>query len=119
MAEALLRAWDKPHSRKIASVIARGMGETHRQVIAATAEVRDELGVLFARWIKQGHIDPALGTPERLAWELFAPTAYVRLLYLHAEADAATRAAGGQLVREHLEFFISAVFDRRHAKEIR
>jgi AcrR family transcriptional regulator len=117
LAEALLRAWDKPQSRKIASVIARGLGETHLQVIAATEQVQDDLAVLFARWIEHGHIDPARGTPEWLAWELFAPTAYVRLVYLHAEADPATRAAGGRLVREHLQFFISVVFDRTPVQE--
>jgi AcrR family transcriptional regulator len=119
LAEGLLRAWDTPQSRKIASVIARGLGETHLQVIAATEQVTGEIGGLFARWIEQGHIDPAQGTPERLAWELFAPTAYVRLLYLHAEADAATRIAGGRLIRQHLQFFITAVFDGRHVEEMK
>lgn len=110
VAEALIRAWDELQARQIASVLARALGETHLEIIAATAQVRDQLAQLFRRWIDEGHIDPARGTPDQLAWELFAPSAFVRLLYLHAEADSATRRAGHELVRRHVAFFIDAVF---------
>jgi hypothetical protein len=103
----------------LASVVARALGETHADIITATGRVRSQLGQLFARWIDQGHIDPAKGTPDQLAWELFAPSAYVRLLYLHAEANAATRLAGRDLVHRHLEFFIATVFNGTHDQEIR
>jgi hypothetical protein len=65
---------------------------------------------LLAQWVRSGHIRDDRGTPEQLAWELFAPSAFVRLLYLHTEAAPATRRAGHQLLRRHLEFFISTVF---------
>lgn len=110
VAEALIRTWDQPQARQIASVIARALGDTHIEIITATMRVRDQLAALFGRWMDQGHIVPARGTPDQLAWELFAPSAYVRLLYLHAEADAATRLAGHEFVRRHLEFFIDTVF---------
>ena len=118
-AEVLLRGWDQPPARQIASVVARALGETHADIITATGRVRSQLGQLFAHWIDQGHIDPAKGTPDQLAWELFAPSAYVRLLYLHAEANAAIRLAGRDLVHRHLEFFIVTVFNGTHDKEIR
>lgn len=117
LAEALIRAWDEPRARQIASVVARALGDTHVETITATMRVRDQVAVLFGRWIDQGRIAPAKGTPDQLAWELFAPSAYVRLLYLHAEADAATRLAGHELVRRHLEFFIGTVFGATGTKE--
>lgn len=119
LAKALLQAWDEPQARQIASVLARALGETHVDIITATMRVREQLGRLFTRWIDQGHIDPAKGTPDQLAWELFAPSAYVRLLYLHAEANAGTRLTGRDLVHRHLEFFIATVFNGAHDKEIR
>ncbi|MEU2611484.1 helix-turn-helix domain-containing protein [Micromonospora sp. NPDC007271] len=119
VAEALIRAWDEPRARQIASVVARALGDTHVETITATMQVRDQLAALFRRWIDQGHVASAKGSPDQLAWELFAPSAYVRLLYLHAEADAATRLAGHELVRRHLEFFIDTVFNGTDDKETR
>jgi len=113
VSEALIRAWDEIEARQIASVLARALGETHLEIIAAMVRVRDQLAQLFRRWIDEGRIDPDRGTPEQLAWELFAPSAFVRLLYLHAEAEAATRRAGHELVRRHVEFFIDTAFLRR------
>jgi AcrR family transcriptional regulator len=119
VSEALIKAWDSLQARQIASVLARALGDTHLEVIAATGGVRDQLARLFGRWIGEGRIDPARGTPDQLAWELFAPTAFVRLLYLHAEASSGTRRAGHELVRRHLEFFIGTVFGGSHDKETR
>jgi AcrR family transcriptional regulator len=108
--EQLLRAWDQPRARRLTSVLARAIGDTHTRVIAATGQVQQELARLFARWVQSGQLPADRGTPEQLAWELFAPSAFVRLLYLHAEAAPATRRAGHQLLRRHLEFFIATVF---------
>lgn len=110
VAEAMLRGWDTAQARQIASILTRALGDTHLETIAATTHVRDRLAAHFDRWIEQGWIDRSVGTPQQLAWELFAASAYVRLLYLHAESDAATRRAGQELVRGHLEFFIDTVF---------
>lgn len=119
VAEAMIRAWDTVQARRIASVLARALGDTHIETIAATMRVRDQLAALFRRWIDQGRIDASVGTPEQLAWELFAPSAYVRLVYLHADSDGATRRAGNQLIRAHLEFFIGTVFQARAGEERR
>jgi hypothetical protein len=72
--------------------------------------VQQQMARLFAQWAQAGNIPADRGTPQQLAWELFAPSAFVRLLYLHAEAAPATRRAGHQLLRRHLEFFIATVF---------
>jgi hypothetical protein len=79
-------------------------------VIAVTGQVQQQLARLFAQWVQAGGIPADRGTPEQLAWELFAPSAFVRLLYLHTDAAPATRRAGHQLFRRHLEFFITTVF---------
>jgi AcrR family transcriptional regulator len=111
--EQLLRAWDRPRARRLTSVLARSIGDTHTRVIAAAGQVQQEMAGLFARWMQSGQLPADRGTPEQLAWELFAPSAFVRLLYLHAEAAPATRRAGHQLLRRHLEFFIATVFATR------
>jgi hypothetical protein len=65
---------------------------------------------VFAAWIEAGRIRAGRGTPTQLAWELFAASAFVRLLYLHAEASPETRRTGHQLIRTHIEFVIATVF---------
>jgi AcrR family transcriptional regulator len=108
--EQLLAAWDQPRARQLTSVLARAVGETHARVIAAAGRVQQEIARLFAEWMEAGRIPAGRGTPEQLAWELFAGSAFVRLLYLHAEASPETRRVGHQLIRTHLEFVIAAVF---------
>ncbi len=108
--DQLLRAWDQPRARRLTSVLARSIGDTHTQVIAATEQVQRQMARLFAQWVQAGNIPGNRWTPEQLAWELFAPSAFVRLLYLHTEATPATRRAGHELLRRHLEFFIATVF---------
>jgi AcrR family transcriptional regulator len=108
--DQLLAAWDEPRARRMTSVLARAVGDTHAQVIAAAGQVQQEIAHLFAGWMEAGRIRAGRGTPTQLAWELFAASAFVRLLYLHAEASAETRRAGHQLIRTHIEFVIATVF---------
>jgi AcrR family transcriptional regulator len=110
MGEQLLAAWDEPRARQLTSVLARAVGDTHVRVIAAAGRVQQEIARLFAEWMEAGRIPAGRGTPEQLAWELFAGSAFVRLLYLHAEASPETRRVGHQLIRTHLEFVIATVF---------
>ena len=44
---------------------------------------------------------------EHLVWELLAPVAYVRLLYLHGRATEEERCAGRRLVERHVDYFLS------------
>jgi AcrR family transcriptional regulator len=108
--DQLLAAWDVPRARRMTSVLARAVGDTHAQVIAAAGQVQQEIAHLFAGWMEAGRIRAGRGTPTQLAWELFAASAFVRLLYLHAEASPETRRTGQQLIRTHIELVIATVF---------
>ncbi|HET6754384.1 MAG TPA: TetR family transcriptional regulator [Jiangellaceae bacterium] len=108
--DQLLAAWDQPRARRLTSVLARAVGDTHARVIAAAGQVQQEIAHLFAGWVEAGRIPAGRGTPTQLAWELFAANAFVRLLYLHAEASPETRRVGHQLIRAHLEFVIATMF---------
>ncbi len=110
MGDRLIAGWDEPRARRLTSVLARAVGDTHARVIAAAGQVQQEIARLFAGWMEAGRIPAGRGTPTQLAWELFAASAFVRLLYLHAEASQETRRAGHQLLRAHLEFVIATVF---------
>ena len=110
MGERLLTAWDKPRTRRLTSVLVRAIGDTHAQVIAAAGQVQQELAQLFVTWTGNGRIPAGRGTPEQLAWELFGGSAFIRLLYLHADATPATRREGHRLLRQHLDYFIATVF---------
>jgi AcrR family transcriptional regulator len=110
MGEQLLAAWDEPRARRLTSVLARAVGDTHAQAIAAAGQVQQEIARVFAGWMEAGRIPAGRGTPTQLAWELFAGSAFVRLLYLHAEASPEIRRAGHQLIRTHIEFVIATVF---------
>jgi AcrR family transcriptional regulator len=108
--DQLLAAWDEPRAQRMTSVLARAVGDTHARVIAAAGQVQQEIAQLFAGWMEAGRIQADRGTPAQLAWELFAASAFVRLLYLHAEASPEIRRAGHQLIRAHIEFVIATVF---------
>ena len=90
-AEVLLRGWDQPPARQIASVVARALGEAHADII--TEDWRVEANWATVRPLdRSGAHRSGKGHQSTGADEL-APSAYVRLLYLHAEANAAIRLA--------------------------
>jgi AcrR family transcriptional regulator len=109
LAKNLVAAWQEPRNRLLTSVVIRAIGDSHLQVISTFKTAQEEMSGLIAHWISAGLIPPDRGSPDQLAWELFAPAAFVRLLYLHAEADAATQRAGHELVLRHAEFYIARV----------
>ncbi|MEU6715235.1 helix-turn-helix domain-containing protein [Nonomuraea sp. NPDC046802] len=109
LARNMVAAWTQPRNRLLTSMLVRAIGDSHLQVISTFEEAQEEMSHLFAHWIDAGFIPADRGTPRQLAWELFAPTAFVRLLYLHAEADVDTQQAGYERVLAHAEFFIARV----------
>ncbi|SEG21504.1 DNA-binding transcriptional regulator, AcrR family [Nonomuraea solani] len=109
LARNLVTAWTEPRNRLLTSVLVRAIGDSHLQVISTFKTAQEEMSHLIAHWIGAGLIPPDRGRPDQLAWELFAPAAFVRLLYLHAEADPDTQRAGHELVLAHAEFFIARV----------
>ena len=110
MGDQLLAAWDEPRARRLTSVLARAVGDTHARAIAAAGRVQQEIARLFAGWMEAGRIPTGRATPTQLAWELFTASAFVRLMYLHAEASPETRRAGHRLIRTHVEFIIATAF---------
>jgi AcrR family transcriptional regulator len=113
VADRLLAEWDEPRARLQTSVFVHAIGDSHARVIAAAEQVQRELARLFDAWTRSGRIPAGRGSPQQLAWELFGGSAFVQLLYLHADATPATRRDGHRLVRQHLDYFIAAVFSDR------
>jgi AcrR family transcriptional regulator len=107
-------AWDQPRARRALSLLLReGLttAPAGAELLEAIEQTLAQLGDLFAGWRRQGLVRaPAHVSPRQLAWELLAPVAYIRLLYLHGSAPPALRRVGRQLVEQHLDFFIAAVF---------
>jgi AcrR family transcriptional regulator len=86
-------------------------GPAGAELLDAIEQTLVQLGELFAAWRQQGLVRaPAHISPRQLAWELFAPVAYIRLLHLHGSATPALRDTGRRLVEQHLDFFLAAVF---------
>ncbi len=117
LAQNMVTAWTRPRNRLLTSILVRAIGDSHLQVITTFKAAQDEMSDLIALWIGAGLIPRDRGTPQELAWELLAPTAFVRLLYLHAEADEATQQTGRDLVLGHAEFFIARVLPTPTDKE--
>ena len=107
-------AWDQPRARQALSLRLReGLtaGPAGAELLDAIEQTLVRLGELFVAWRQQGLVRaPAHISPRQLAWELFAPVAYIRLLHLHGSATPALRDTGRRLVNQHLDFFLAAVF---------
>jgi len=114
LVEQTVAAWDSPRARRALSLGLREgptAGPARAELLEAIDQTLVQLGERFAAWRQQGLIRaPAHVSPHQLAWELLAPVAYVRLLYLHGSASPALRRAGRRLVEQHLDFFLAAVF---------
>jgi AcrR family transcriptional regulator len=114
LASRVVQLWDQPGFRRLTTISLRDGRLTEHatgsSLKSGIDEVRREVGKRFETWMRQGLVQ-ASAPPEQLAWELFAPIAYVRLLYLHADAPPRERAAGRELARRHVDFFISNVFE--------
>ena len=117
-AEVLLRGWDQPPARQIASVVARALGETHADIITAAWRVE-------ANWADCSPTGSIRGTSIRQRAHQISWRGAVRAERIRAAAVPARRSERGYPSRQsrpghrHLEFFIVTVFNGTHDKEIR
>ncbi|MGH8878697.1 MAG: TetR/AcrR family transcriptional regulator [Stackebrandtia sp.] len=73
------------------------------------------LGPVIDGWVKTGRLrddveerlNTGAVTSETLAWELLAPLAFIRLVYLHGTKDQ--QAEGARRAHAHLEFYLDSV----------
>ena len=114
LVERVWTGWEKPAARRFISMLMReGLicdRSTGVGLLAAIADMQRELGSVFARWRAEGRVRVRDATPEQLAWELFSTVAVLRLLHAHAEAGPDDLRRGRRAVREHVDFFVAAVF---------
>ncbi len=105
-----MQEWDGAEARQLISLMTQD-GLIHDAALntAILAAVR-RMAELFGRWIAAGLVSPDLGSPVDLAYALMSPVALARLLWLHAAASPAERAAARERAARHAEFFIRAVF---------
>jgi AcrR family transcriptional regulator len=114
-----LQAWDEPRARLFISLMlrqgaldlpaeGRGIGAT---LLPLIEQVKRRLGRRFRAWMAAGLVRDDFA-PEHLVWELFAPMAAIRLLYLHGHATEVQRRRGRRLAQEHVAFFLSSVLRR-------
>lgn len=108
-----ITAWGEPRARLFLGVLLRGDGPAAATVLEAIEAVQGRLGALFRQWMDEGLFRDDFA-PEHLVWELMAPLAHVRLLYLHAQAGEDAVRTGRELARRHVDYFLScALEDRR------
>jgi AcrR family transcriptional regulator len=119
----VMEAWDEPRARLFASFFVRegglegtlGSEGGGTVLVGAIEEVQRRLGEVFRRWMEEGLVRDDFPA-EHLVWELLAPVAYVRLLYLHGQATEEQRRTGCRLAERHVGYFLScALRDPKNA----
>jgi AcrR family transcriptional regulator len=110
LVERIMTEWSAPAARQLISLM------SHDNMLHS-AELRDGitaslggLAQVFARWIADGRVDPALGSPGDLAYALMAPVALTRVLWLHDGATPQEMEAAREQAARHGDLFINAVF---------
>lgn len=110
LVERIMTEWSAPAARQLISLM------SHDNMLHS-AELRDGitaslggLAQVFARWIADGRVDPALGSPRDLAYALMAPVALTRVLWLHDGATPQEIEAAREQAARHGDLFINAVF---------
>ena len=110
LVERIMTEWSAPAARQLISLM------SHDNMLHS-AELRDGITVslgglaqVFARWIADGRVDPALGSPGDLAYALMAPVALTRVLWLHDGATPQEIEAAREQAARHGDLFIRAVF---------
>ena len=106
----IMTEWSAPAARQLISLM------SHDNMLHS-AELRDGITVslgglaqVFARWIADGRVDPALGSPGDLAYALMAPVALARVIWLHDGATPQEIEAAREQAARHGDLFIRAVF---------
>ena len=110
LVERIMTEWSAPAARQLISLM------SHDNMLHS-AELRDGitaslggLAQVFARWMADGRVDPALGSPRDLAYALMAPVALTRVIWLHDGATPQEIEAAREQAARHGDLFINAVF---------
>jgi AcrR family transcriptional regulator len=107
----IMKAFDQPRARLFASVMMReglfGAQAGSRTLAQSIAEVQSQLHAPFAHWVSAGLLREDFPV-EHLVWELLAPLANARFVYLHSQASTAERKLGHSMAKRHVEFFLAA-----------
>ena len=110
LVERIMTEWSAPAARQLISLMSHDnmlhSAELHDGITASLGG----LAQVFARWIADGRVDPALGSPRDLAYALMAPVALTRVLWLHDGATPQEIEAAREQAARHGDLFISAVF---------
>ncbi|HEY7485964.1 MAG TPA: helix-turn-helix domain-containing protein [Streptosporangiaceae bacterium] len=112
LAGRVIDAFDQPRARKFASVMMReglyGRAAGSRSLAQSIADVQAQLHEPFRHWAKAGLLRDDF-PPEQLVWELLAPLANIRFVYLHAQATPEERRDGREFAERHVRFFLACV----------
>lgn len=110
LVSAHLDEWDTGDARMLISLLTRdGLLHTHA-LHAAIEDMRESTARLFERWIADGRIPAAYGSPAELALSFTGPIGLLRILHLHAEACDAERAWARKEVLRHVDTFAKMAF---------
>ncbi|MBZ4016040.1 TetR family transcriptional regulator [Streptomyces purpurogeneiscleroticus] len=109
LAQKIMAGFDTPAARMFASVMMReglfGAATGARTLAGSIAEVQEQFHEPFRQWAKNGWLRTDF-EPEHLVWELLAPLANARFVYLHAQATPEDRRKGHEWARKHVDFFV-------------
>lgn len=107
--DKIMAAFSELRARRFASVLMReglvGAAMGSRSMAESIATVQAQLYEPFRAWAKAGRLRTDID-PEHLVWELLAPLANARFIYLHAQASPTDRRHGMELAHKHAEFFV-------------
>jgi AcrR family transcriptional regulator len=110
LVDRLMTEWSSPAARQLISLMSHdNMLHSTRLREGITASLGG-LAEVFARWMADGRVDSALGSPRDLAYALIAPVALARVLWLHDGATPREIEAAREQAARHGDLFIAAVF---------
>jgi AcrR family transcriptional regulator len=105
----IMEAFDQPTARLFASVMMReglfGTASGGQTLAGSIAEVQEQFHAPFREWARKGRLRTDF-EPEHLVWELLAPLANARFVYMHAQAPPEDRRKGHEMARRHVAFFV-------------
>jgi AcrR family transcriptional regulator len=110
LVERLMTEWSSPAARQLISLMSHDNMIHSAQLRAGITASLGGLAEVFARWMADGRVDPALGPPGDLAYALVAPVALTRVLWLHDGATPREIEAAREQAARHGDLFIRAVF---------
>jgi AcrR family transcriptional regulator len=108
-----MEEWSSPAARQLISLMSHDNMLHSPALRQGIASALGGLAELFARWMADGRVDPALGSPGDLGYALMAPVALTRVLWLHDGASPQEIEAARAQAARHAELSTRAVFPAR------